>query len=160
MCTVTMAFTGLSRNLHIVARIFSLDNLSLPGKTPLLVGDMLVNFGDILPETSKSSACWDMGGDSHLTCHRCNLVHFLNSTCYHIIYSYYFQINIQMLAGDITIYTWIQHVTLVMHEDSLSVSLVLSRGQRCHWASKRASERASKAHIPPENAIALAAQHK
>ena len=28
---------------------------------PLLVGDKLVNFGDILPETSKNSACWDMG---------------------------------------------------------------------------------------------------
>ena len=33
----------------------------------LLVSDMLVNFGDILPETSKSSTCWDMGGNSHLT---------------------------------------------------------------------------------------------
>ena len=27
---------------------------------------MLLKFGDILPETSKSSACWDMGGNSHL----------------------------------------------------------------------------------------------
>ena len=34
---------------------------------PLLVGDMLVNFGDILPETSKSSACWDISVNSHLT---------------------------------------------------------------------------------------------
>ena len=25
-----------------------------------------VRFGDILPETSKSSAFWDMGVDSHL----------------------------------------------------------------------------------------------
>ena len=25
-----------------------------------------VNFGDILPETSKSSAFWDMGVNSHL----------------------------------------------------------------------------------------------
>ena len=39
-----------------------MDNLYLAGKTPLLVGDMLVNFWDILSETSKSSACWDMGG--------------------------------------------------------------------------------------------------
>ena len=62
-----MAFTGLPRNLHIMVEIFSLDNLSLAGKTPLLVGDMLVNFWDILPETSKSSAWWDMGGNSHLT---------------------------------------------------------------------------------------------
>ena len=44
-----------------------MDNLYLAGKTPLLIGDMLVNFGNILPDTSKSSACWDMGGNSHLT---------------------------------------------------------------------------------------------
>ena len=48
--------------------IFSMNNLYSTNKeTPLLVGDMLVNFGDILPETNKSSACWDMGGNSHLT---------------------------------------------------------------------------------------------
>ena len=28
-----------------------MDNLYLVGKTPLLVGAMLVNFGDILPKT-------------------------------------------------------------------------------------------------------------
>ena len=39
---MTMAFTGQSRNLHIMAGIFSMDNLYLEGKTPLLVGDMLV----------------------------------------------------------------------------------------------------------------------
>ena len=61
------AFTGQSTNLHIVAGIFQLDNLYLAGKTPLLVGDMLDNFGDILPETSKISACLDMIGNSHLT---------------------------------------------------------------------------------------------
>ena len=44
-----------------------MDNLYLAGETPLLVRDMLINFGDILPETSKSSACWDIGGNSHLT---------------------------------------------------------------------------------------------
>ena len=60
---MTMAFTGQSRNVHIVA----MDNLYLAGKTPLLAGDMLVNFGDILPKTSKSNAFWDMGGNSHLT---------------------------------------------------------------------------------------------
>ena len=49
MCTVTMAFTGLSTNLHIMADIFSLDNLFLEGKTPLLVVDMLVNFGVFPP---------------------------------------------------------------------------------------------------------------
>ena len=46
------------------------SNLSLDkcwaGKTPLLVRDMSVNFQDILPETSKSRACWDMGGNSPL----------------------------------------------------------------------------------------------
>ena len=31
----TMAVTGKSRNLHIVAGIFSLDTLYLAGKTPL-----------------------------------------------------------------------------------------------------------------------------
>ena len=44
-----------------------MNNLYLTGNSPLLFADMLVNFGDILPETSKSSACWDMGGNSHLT---------------------------------------------------------------------------------------------
>ena len=44
MSTVTMAFT---------AGVFSIFSR----ETPLLVGDMLVNFGHILPETSKGSAC-------------------------------------------------------------------------------------------------------
>ena len=34
---------------------------------PFLIGEMLVNLGDILPETSESSACLDMGVNSHLT---------------------------------------------------------------------------------------------
>ena len=54
MSTVTKAFTGISRNLHIIANVFSLDNLHLLWKTHLLVGDMLVNFRDILSETSKA----------------------------------------------------------------------------------------------------------
>ena len=62
-----MACTGQSEKLHILIGIFQLDNQSLVENTPLLVGDMLVNFEDIPPETSKSSACWDMGGNSHLT---------------------------------------------------------------------------------------------
>ena len=62
-----MVFTGQSRGMHIMAGIFSMGKLYLAGKAPLLVGDMVVNFGDILPETSKSSACWDMGRDSYLT---------------------------------------------------------------------------------------------
>ena len=55
MCTVTMAFGGQSRNVHIIAGISSMDNLYLAGKTPLLVEDMLVTFGNILPLTSKGS---------------------------------------------------------------------------------------------------------
>ena len=63
----TMAFTGqLIQNLHILAGIFSLDILYLEGKSPLLMSNIQVNFGDILPETSKGSAFWDMGVDSHL----------------------------------------------------------------------------------------------
>ena len=68
MSTVKIAFIVLSRYLHITAGFFSFDSLYLAGKTPLLIGDMLINFWDMLPETSKSSACWGMGGDSHLTC--------------------------------------------------------------------------------------------
>ena len=30
------------------------------------MSNIQVNFGDILPEISKSSAFWDMGVDSHL----------------------------------------------------------------------------------------------
>ena len=44
---VTMTFTGSLSNFLIMAQIF------FGRETPLLVGD-------ILPETSKSSACWDM----------------------------------------------------------------------------------------------------
>ena len=32
------------------------------------MSNIQVNFGDILPETSKSSSFWDMGVDSHLKC--------------------------------------------------------------------------------------------
>ena len=46
--------------------IFLLDILYLEGKSPLLVRNNQVNFGDILPETSKSSAFWDMGVNFHL----------------------------------------------------------------------------------------------
>ena len=56
-----MALNGQSRNLHIVAGMFSSDYLCIAEKTPLLVRYMLVNFQDILPETSQSSASWDMG---------------------------------------------------------------------------------------------------
>ena len=55
-----------SQNLHVIEEVFSLDNLSIKGRITLLVRDMLINFGDILPETSTSSACWDMAGNSNL----------------------------------------------------------------------------------------------
>ena len=70
MCMSTvkkMALSSQSERLHFMAGLFLLDFLYLAGKTPLLVQKMLVNFLDILPETSKTSACWDMGRNSHLT---------------------------------------------------------------------------------------------
>ena len=65
--TAPMAVTGQSENVHVLAGIFSLDNLYLAGKPLLLVKDKLVNFGVTLPYTSRSNACWDIGGNSHLT---------------------------------------------------------------------------------------------
>ena len=49
--------------MHILAGIFSLDILYLEMKIPLLMRNSQVNF---LPETSNSSAFWDMGVVSHL----------------------------------------------------------------------------------------------
>ena len=57
---------GSIQNLHILAGIFSLDFLYLDGKSPWLMGNIKVNFGDILPKTSKSSSFLDMGVYSHL----------------------------------------------------------------------------------------------
>ena len=54
------------QNLHILAGISHWIFFFLEGKSPLLMRNIQVNFGDILPETSKSSAFWDMGVDSHL----------------------------------------------------------------------------------------------
>ena len=45
---------------------FSHWTLYLEGKSPLLMSNIQVNFGHTLPETSKRSAFWDMGVDSHL----------------------------------------------------------------------------------------------
>ena len=59
MSTVTMAFTGQSKHVYI-AEISSLDILYLAAKTQAGL------LGDILPETSKSSACWEIGGNSNL----------------------------------------------------------------------------------------------
>ena len=63
---VTMAFNGQFKSLHILAGILSLDILYLGGKSPLLMRNIQVNFWDILPKTSKSSAFWDMGVNSNL----------------------------------------------------------------------------------------------
>ena len=54
------------QNLLNWAGIFSLGILFLEGNSPLLMRNNLVSFEDMLPETSKSSALWDMGADSHL----------------------------------------------------------------------------------------------
>ena len=48
-----MACTGQSANWHILVGIFQLDNQSLVEETLLLVGDILVNLGDIPPDTSN-----------------------------------------------------------------------------------------------------------
>ena len=68
MSIVAMTSTGQPKKSHIITGIFSFDIglLYLAGKTPLLVRDMLVNFRDILPETSKSSACWNTGRNCNL----------------------------------------------------------------------------------------------
>ena len=60
-CTplVNPKFAYFGRNFLIAPFIFR------RGK-PLLMSNIQVNFGDILPETSKSSAFWDMGVDSHI----------------------------------------------------------------------------------------------
>ena len=55
------------QNLHILPRIFSLEILYFEGKIPLLIKHSHIRFGGTLPETSKSSAFWDMGVKSHLT---------------------------------------------------------------------------------------------
>ena len=51
-------------NLHILAEICSLDILYLERKS--LMRSFQVNFGHILPESSKSSAFWDMDVNSNL----------------------------------------------------------------------------------------------
>ncbi len=61
-----MAFNGQSKHLHILAGIFSFYILILEEKSPFLMRNNHVKFGDILPETSKSSAFWDMVVNSHL----------------------------------------------------------------------------------------------
>ena len=63
---VTMASTGQSKICIFWQEFFSLDILYLEGKSPLLMRNKQVRFGDMLPETSKSSAFWDMGVNSHL----------------------------------------------------------------------------------------------
>ena len=54
------------KDVHILAGIFSSYILYDKGKSPLLMRNNQVNFGDIMPETSKSSAFWDVGVNSNL----------------------------------------------------------------------------------------------
>ena len=61
-----MAFTGQSEICIFWQEFLLLDVLFLEGKSPLLMRNIQVNFEDILPETSKSSAFWDMGVNSNL----------------------------------------------------------------------------------------------
>ena len=63
---MTVAFSGQSPKNHILVGIFSLDILYFEEKSPLLIRNIQVNLGDILPETSKSSVFWDMGWNSSL----------------------------------------------------------------------------------------------
>ena len=62
------------QNLHILAGIFSLDILYLDGKSPLLMRNIQVNIGDILPVTSKRSEFWDMGVNSNLNGCPCSVL--------------------------------------------------------------------------------------
>ena len=62
---MAMAFNGHSKHLHILAGFFSLHILYLEGKSLLLMRNN-VKLGDMLPETSKSSALWDIGVNSHV----------------------------------------------------------------------------------------------
>ena len=56
---VNPIFAYFGRNFFIGHSIFR-------RKKSFAMSSMQVNFQDILPETSKSSAFWDMGGDSHV----------------------------------------------------------------------------------------------
>ena len=85
-------------NLYILAGIVSLDILYLEGKSPLLMNNIQVNFGDVLPESSKSSAFWDMGVDSPLKllllfspmkhASRTAPIYFLFTRCFSQYYEY------------------------------------------------------------------------
>ena len=52
-----------SLNLHILAGF--IRQFIFRREKPF-TDELILNFGDILPETSKSSAFWDMGVDSQL----------------------------------------------------------------------------------------------
>ena len=60
-----MAFNGQLKRLHILTGLFSLNIPYLEGKMPFADEEQSC-LGDMLPETSKSSAFWDMGVNSHL----------------------------------------------------------------------------------------------
>ena len=56
---------SIEKNAYL-AGIFSLDVPYLVGKSPLLIRNIQFNFGNIEPETSKSSAFLDVGVNSNL----------------------------------------------------------------------------------------------
>ena len=61
MGTVAMAFIDQSRNLHIMARYLSMDNLYLERKTPLLARDMQVNFENISARNNQAQCVLGYG---------------------------------------------------------------------------------------------------
>ena len=61
-----MASTGQSKIAYFERNSLIGHSIFIEGKSPLLISNIQVNFGDILPETSKSSAFLDMGVDFHL----------------------------------------------------------------------------------------------
>ena len=67
--TMTMAFTGQSKVFsNISGRNFLFGQSIFNRESPFAGWHMmLVNCRDILPERTKNSACWDLGGISILT---------------------------------------------------------------------------------------------
>ena len=57
---------GLQWSIKRFAGIVSSDILYLEGKSPLLMRNNQVKFVDMLPESNKNSAFWDMAVNSYL----------------------------------------------------------------------------------------------
>ena len=63
MGTVAMALSAQYRNLHIMARYPSMDNLYLERKTPLLARDMQVNFENNSARNNQAQCVLGYGWD-------------------------------------------------------------------------------------------------